>query len=571
MFSKLSNMKITSLIAAMTGGLVIFSLLVVAVIANLVITGKVKEDALSSQQTSLRVAASMLEDNLEGFNVSWNAEGNVTGVTVQSIPEFENHDLIDRVGRATDETATVFVWDEETRDFWRRSTNIVKPDGSRAVGTPLGTSGVVYPYIMRGETYLGEANILGKDYYTVYLPIRSVTGDTLGILYVGVEQAKIGAVVSDLMIKLAIGMGIVILLAVALSIFAARYLMRPVKELAVVTEEIAHDNLDVNVPHTARLDEIGTLANSIVSLKAKSNERRALSEQQSELDAQTRARQSRVEKYISDFRDSVAELISSVSQTATGLDTTAGTLTQIAQDNASRASDTMSASDIASQNVQSVATAAEELSASISEIRRQVAQTTQVVERATHSSQESNEKVASLARSAERISEVVSLIGAIAEQTNLLALNATIESARAGEAGKGFAVVASEVKQLAAQTSRATEDISSQISEIQTATEESVQAIVNIINVINEVDEYTTAIAAAIEEQGAATDEISQNVQRAASGTSQVSTTMTNLFSGVEQTTGSAETVLKSANALMEKTDRLTQEVDRFIRDVSAA
>ena len=571
MLKQFRKLTIATKISIITCGLIIASLAVVGITANLVINAKVRSDTLKSQDASLRTAASLFEDKLDGFKVSWTADGNVSGVVVEGIPDFTNHDLIDRVGRATGETATIFAWDPETGDFWRRTTNIVKPDGSRAVGTPLGTGGKVFPVVRKGETYRGEANILGTDYFTVYLPIRSTTGEIVGILYVGVEKAEIQAIVADLMTKLMIGTLVVILLGAAASVASARFLIRPVKELARVTDEIASDNLKVDVPHTDMQDDIGTLARSVVRLKTASAERQTLQAQREAQDEAARERQLRVEKRISEFRDSINVLVNAVSQTARGLDDTSGTLTRIAQENTDRATHSVKASDEASQNVASVATAAEELSSSIGEIRRQVAQTTQVVARATASSQASNEKVASLAQSADRISEVISLIGAIAEQTNLLALNATIESARAGEAGKGFAVVASEVKQLAAQTSKATDEISEQISEIQSATRESVDAIMQIINIVTEVDNYTSAIAAAIEEQGAATDEISQSVQRASMGTHQVSDTMSILLDGVTHTTGSAETVLNSANALLEKTDMLTQEIDRFVRDVSAA
>ncbi|HBJ92474.1 MAG TPA: methyl-accepting chemotaxis protein, partial [Hyphomonadaceae bacterium] len=288
-------------------------------------------------------------------------------------------------------------------------------------------------------------------------------------------------------------------------------------------------------------------------------------------DEQARERQHRMEQMIASFRDIVMDELKEVSATAHGLDSTADTLSQIARNSADRASESLGASGEATNNVQSVASAAEELTASIGEIGRQVVETTRIVASATENGRETNTKIERLAQAAGRIGEVVTLIQAIAEQTNLLALNATIEAARAGGAGKGFAVVASEVKQLATQTAKATEEISAQISAIQDETNASVQAIADITTGIEEMNSYTSAIASAIEEQGSATAEISGSVQRAAEGTGRVSQTMSELSSSVDQTTRSANEVLGYAGRLNERTSSLKSAVERFLDDVAAA
>lgn len=565
------NMKVSSSIAAMSAMLVAASLLIIWAIAYEVVSLKVRQDTLNSQSASLRVAATVLSQNLDEFEIGWDGEGEVRSVRADTIPEFNSHDLIDSIGQATGETATVFVWDDETRDFWRRSTNIVKPDGNRAVGTPLGQNGAVYPIVTRGETFRGEANILGTDYYTVYQPIENASGDVIGILYVGVQKARITGVIADMMIKFGMAVVPVIVIAIIVSIFASRRLLRPVREMAQITDEIARENLSISVPHTGRQDEIGQLAASVTKLQQGVRDRHALAEKQKIVDEQARERQHRMEQMIASFRDIVMDELKEVSATAHGLDSTADTLSQIARNSADRASESLGASGEATNNVQSVASAAEELTASIGEIGRQVVETTRIVASATENGRETNTKIERLAQAAGRIGEVVTLIQAIAEQTNLLALNATIEAARAGEAGKGFAVVASEVKQLATQTAKATEEISAQISAIQDETNASVQAIADITTGIEEMNSYTSAIASAIEEQGSATAEISGSVQRAAEGTGRVSQTMSELSSSVDQTTRSANEVLGYAGRLNERTSSLKSAVERFLNDVAAA
>ena len=565
------NMKVSSSIAAMSAMLVAASLLIIWAIAYEVVSLKVRQDTLNSQSASLRVAATVLSQNLDEFEIGWDGDGEVRSVRADTIPEFSSHDLIDSIGQATGETATVFVWDDETRDFWRRSTNIVKPDGNRAVGTPLGQNGAVYPIVTRGETFRGEANILGTDYYTVYQPIENASGDVIGILYVGVQKARITGVIADMMIKFGMAVVPVIVIAIIVSIYASRRLLRPVREMAQITDEIARENLSISVPHTGRKDEIGQLAASVTKLQQGVRDRHALAEKQKIVDEQARERQQRMEQMIASFRDIVMDELKEVSATAHGLDSTADTLSQIARNSADRASESLGASGEATNNVQSVASAAEELTASIGEIGRQVVETTRIVASATENGRETNTKIERLAQAAGRIGEVVTLIQAIAEQTNLLALNATIEAARAGEAGKGFAVVASEVKQLATQTAKATEEISAQISAIQDETNASVQAIADITTGIEEMNSYTSAIASAIEEQGSATAEISGSVQRAAEGTGRVSQTMSELSASVDQTTRSANEVLGYAGRLNERTSSLKSAVERFLDDVAAA
>jgi methyl-accepting chemotaxis protein len=221
--------------------------------------------------------------------------------------------------------------------------------------------------------------------------------------------------------------------------------------------------------------------------------------------------------------------------------------------------------------VQTVAAAAEELTASIHEISRQVAQSAKITGKAVDDARRTDTIVRALADGAQKIGDVVQLITGIAAHTNLLALNATIEAARAGDAGKGFAVVASEVKSLAGQTAKATEEIGAQIRQIQDATGEAVQAINAIGTTIEEVNVIASNIAAAVEEQGAATAEIARNVQQTAASTQKVTVTIASVSQAANDTGAAAGQVLSAAGGLSQQASQLTNEVNDFVAGVRAA
>jgi methyl-accepting chemotaxis protein len=367
------------------------------------------------------------------------------------------------------------------------------------------------------------------------------------------------------------GMILALLLGSAAAWFIARSITLPLRSIIGVMQELTSGNLDVAVAGSERRDEVGEVAKAVVIFKDGLAETQRLRAEQEVEKKQNDEERRRAMLALADrFESTVGEVLQNVTASATELQSTAQAMSATAEETSRQSTAVASASEETTQNVQTVASATEELTASIHEISSQVNESTRIVGAAVTQATDTNGKVRSLAEAAEKIGDVVRLINDIAGQTNLLALNATIEAARAGEAGKGFAVVASEVKALATQTARATEEIAGQIRSIQEATESSAQAIQGITVTINRVNEISTAIASAVEEQGAATQEISRNVQQAAHGTTEVSSNIANVTQAAQQTGVAATQVLASAGVLSKNGTLLRSQVDSFLREVRA-
>ncbi|MCW8914404.1 MAG: methyl-accepting chemotaxis protein [Magnetovibrio sp.] len=421
--------------------------------------------------------------------------------------------------------------------------------------------------VMMGE-FDGVAGAMGENMEALLGQVEEATGERLEELQTSIHevQSSIEGVESLNMILTGIG--------ILIGLVAAAYLYTLIKGsiegLLADIEQISERHYDApSNLDSSRMDEFGAVAVALNQTKQTLAEAEKREHQQ--LEDQKRQSEDRREERMrmaQQFESSVGAVVETVSAAAAEMQGSARSVSSTADQTSSQATNVAAAAEQASANVQTVASAAEELSSSISEISRQVSQSTQIAGTAVSEVDGANQKVQGLAHAASKIGEVVALITDIADQTNLLALNATIEAARAGDAGKGFAVVASEVKNLANQTAKATEEISSQIGGIQGATQDAVSAIGSIGGIITQINEISSAIAAAVEEQGAATSEIARNVEQASSGTQEVSSNISQVTLAASETGSSATQILDASAELGRQSDLLNTEVGNFLNTI---
>jgi methyl-accepting chemotaxis protein len=499
-------------------------------------------------------------------------DGVVERVEVPRMPEFNDHRIVDRATSYIGGNATLFAYDDAANQFVRRTTNVKKENGERAVGTQLAADHPGQAVLRRGEAYKGPAILFGRRFYTAYQPVFDPAGKVVGIIYVGIAMAELDGMLWQAIDAMAIAAGIAALLALVATAVLVRRITKPLKAVADSLTVLAEGRTDVEVRYADRHDEIGVIARTIDVFKTNRIERRQLEAERinAEKSANER-RKAELNQFVEDFRATIGGIIEQVMSSSGRFEEDAQRLSVTARSTAEMSGRSADTSRQASEHVRSAATASNELSQSIVEISRRVQDSNSVAAEAVKQATATDERMAELSAAGDRIGDVVKLITSIAEQTNLLALNATIEAARAGDAGRGFAVVAQEVKELAGQTAKATDEISSHIVNMQRATEESVDAIKAIGLTIERISEITGAISSAVEHQGEATQSIAHGVEAAAGGTVDVAENIERVARGASETETTSGQMLQSAKSLSEVSVHLRDEVEKFLDSVRAA
>ncbi|MDX2103670.1 MAG: methyl-accepting chemotaxis protein [Alphaproteobacteria bacterium] len=453
----------------------------------------------------------------------------------------------------------------------RIATNVVRPDGTRVVGTKL-AEGPVYDTVLRqGKPFRGWANVQGTMFLTAYDPLKSANGQVVGALVVGVTENDLPSVWGVVWIAVIAATAVGTVVIAGLWWLTHRSL-QPLSDLRRAMLTIADGDLMVSVPGQDRRDEVGSMAGAIEEFRQRLSHLRAAEQEAAEArQAAEAARVQAMDAAAKTVADTIGGVVRHLDTVTRQIDSEAKALVHTADVIADRASDVSGAANQATSNVQTVAAAAEEITASIAEIARQVESSTGIATEAANRAEATQSDVEALAMMSGDIGSIVRLIEEIAAQTNLLALNATIEAARAGEAGRGFAVVAEEVKRLANQTAQATVDIAQRIEAIREATGTVGGSIGTLGETVRRMHSISLSIGAAIEQQAAALSEISRNAVEAADGTGVVTRTIESVATGVGETRGAVQSIASGVSVLVDQGVALRQSVDTIVNRLQAA